>query len=84
VRIRRRKCKKRYLGKKGLYEYERLYVDIPAKFRDAVEPFLNQDLDVDVRKEGEDKLVIVAAPRENVSGTRKIPAKTPCPRDTIP
>ena len=84
MRIRRRKCKKRYLGKKGVYEYERLSVELPAKFRDAVEPFLGQDLDVDVRREGDNKLVIVASPRENVSGTRKTPAKIPCPRDTMP
>ena len=76
MRIRRRKCRKRYLGKKGVYEYERLSVDLPAKFRDAVEPFLNKDLDVDVKREGDDKLVIVLTPRENVSGARKTPAKT--------
>ena len=37
-------------------------MDIPAKFRDAVEPFLNQDLDVDVRREGDNKLAIVTSP----------------------
>ena len=83
MKIRRRKCKKRYLGKKSVYEYERLSVDLPAKFRDAVAPFLNQDLDVDVKRAG-DGLVIVLTPRENVSGARKTPAKIPCPRDTMP
>jgi len=42
MRIRRRKSKKRYLRKKGVYDYEQLYVDIPAKFREVVEPFLGQ------------------------------------------
>ena len=59
MRIRRVKSRKRYLGGKKVYEYERLFVGLSAKFRDAVEPFLNQDLDVDVRREGDDKLVIV-------------------------
>ena len=76
MRIRRRKCRKRYLGKKSVYEYERLYVELPVKFSDALEPFLGQDLDVDVKREGDNRLVIVATPRENVSGVRKTPAKT--------
>ena len=76
MKIRRRKCRKRYLGKKGVYEYVRFFVDFPAKFRDAVEPFLDQKLDIDVKREGNDRLVIIVTPRENVSGTRKNPAKT--------
>jgi len=76
IKILRRRSKKRYLGKKRVYEYERFSVDIPAKFGDAVEPFLNKDLDMDVKKEGDDTLVIVLAPRENVSAPRKTPAKT--------
>ena len=76
MKIRRRKSKKRYLGKKKVYEHERFSVDFPAKFRGVVEPFLNKDLDMDVKKEGDDTLVIVLAPRENVSAPRKTPAKT--------
>ena len=72
MKIRRRKCKKRYLGEKRVYEYERLSLGLPAKFGDAVEPFLNKDLDMDVKKEGEDTLVIVLAPRENVSAPRNV------------
>ena len=77
MKILRRRSKKLYLGKKRVYEYERFSVDIPAKFGDAVEPFLNKDLDMDVKKKGDDTLVIVLAPRENVSTPRKTPAKTP-------
>lgn len=84
MKIRRRKCRKRYLGKKGIYEYERLSVDLPAKFRDVVEPFLDQDLDMDVKKDGDNRVVIVLTPRENVSGARKTPVKTPSPRGRIP
>ena len=60
------------------------FVDLAAKFRDAVEPFLNQNLDIDVKREGDDKLVIALSPRENVSGARKTPAKIPRPRDVVP
>ena len=76
MKIRRRRSKKRYLGKKRVYEYERFSVDLPAKFGDVVEPFLGQDLKLNVKREGDDTLVIIASPRENVSGTRKTPAKT--------
>ena len=71
MKIRRRKCRKRYLGGKKVYEYERLSVGLPAKFSDAVEPFLNQDLDVDVRREGEGKLVIVLTLEKMFRGSEK-------------
>ena len=76
MKILRRRSKKRYLEKKRVYAYERFSVNIPAKFGDAVEPFLNKDLDMAVKKEGDDTLVIVLVPRENVSAPRKNPAKT--------
>ena len=76
IKILRQRSKKRYLGKKRVYKYDRFSVDIPTKFGGAVEPFLNKDLDMDVKKEGDDTLVIVLAPRENVSTPRKNPAET--------
>jgi len=72
MKILRRRSKKRYLGKKRVYEYERFSVDIPAKFGDAVETFLNKDPDMAVKKEDDDTLVIVLAPRENVSVPRNV------------
>lgn len=71
VKIRRKKSKKRYLGEKNVYEYEQLWVGIPAKFREVVEPFLDKELDMDVKKEDDSKVVIVLTSRENVSGFRK-------------
>ena len=65
------KSRKRYLGGKEVYEYERLSVHLPAKFRGAVEPFLNKDLDVDVRREGEGKLVIVLTLEKMFRGSEK-------------
>ena len=41
MKIRRRRSKKGYLGKKRLYEYERFSVDIPAKFGDAVRALMS-------------------------------------------
>jgi len=75
VRIRRIRSRKRYLGGKRVYEYERLFVGLPAKFRDAVEPFLNRDLDVDVRREGGDKLVIILTLEKMFRGSEKLSRK---------
>lgn len=71
MKIRRRKSKKRYLGDKNVYEYEQLSIGIPAKFHEAVEPFIGKDLDMQVKAEGKSKVVIVLKPRENVSADRK-------------
>jgi hypothetical protein len=71
VKIRRKKSKKRYLGEKNVYEYEQLWVGIPTRFREAVEPFLGKELDMDVKAEGDSKVVIVLTSQENVSGFRK-------------
>jgi len=75
MKIRRRKSKKRYLGKKNVYEYEQLSIGLPSRFHKVVEPFLGKDLDINVKREGNFKVVIVLKPRENVSGTRKTPDK---------
>ena len=73
MRIRRRKSKKRYLGEKNVYAYEQLSVGIPAKFHEVVEPFVGKDLDMNVKTEGNSKVVIVLKPRENVSADRNTP-----------
>ena len=75
MKIRRWKSKTRYLGGKRVYEYERFSMNLPAKFGDIIEPFLNKDLDIEMRpKNG--GLEIIFIPRENVSDPRKTPAKT--------
>lgn len=71
MKIRRRKSKKRYLGEKKVYEYEQLWVGIPARFHEAVEPFLDKELDMDVKTDGDSQVVIVLTSREDVSGFRK-------------
>lgn len=57
MRIRRVKSSKRYLGGKKVYECERLRVEIPGRFERVLEPFLGQDLKIDVESQ-EDKLII--------------------------
>ena len=63
VRIYRRMCRKRYLGSKRVYRYERLYVPVPARFHEVVRPFLGRDLRVEVKSEG-GLLLVTAAPVE--------------------
>jgi len=57
MRILRVKSSKRYLGGKNVYVCERLRVEIPGRFERVLEPFLGQDLDMDVESRG-DELII--------------------------
>jgi len=53
VRIQCRVSRKRYLGSKQVYKYERMSLHIPRKFHKTVKPLLKQDLDMNVTtKEG--------------------------------
>jgi len=61
VRIQCRVSRKRYLGSKQVYEYERISLPIPRKFHKIVKAFLKQDLDMDVTKKGS-SLVITLTP----------------------
>ena len=70
MKIQCRKSKKRYLGKKNVYEYDVLSVTIPAKFHKTVEPFLGKDLGIKV-KSYNNKITLVLQSRENVSADRK-------------
>jgi len=52
TRIQRRLVKKRYYGK-AMYQYPVYSFNIPKKFHELLEPFLGEDLQVDVeRKSG--------------------------------
>jgi hypothetical protein len=66
MKIHRRKTKKRYLGKKNVYEYDVLSVTIPTKFHKTVETFLDKDLDIEVKSD-KNKITIVLKPEEKVS-----------------
>ena len=63
VRIRRKLKQNTYRHGKGIYKREQLELTIPAKFRDVVEPFLDKDLKVEAKQEG-NTLIIKATPTE--------------------
>ena len=69
MKIRCRKSKKHYLGKKNVYEYDSLSVGIPSKYQKDVEPFLGKDLVMNLKIEKK-RIVIVLEPRENISADR--------------
>ena len=53
------------MKKEDVCDYEWLSLNLLVKFRDAIAPFLNQDLDVEVRRD--DRLFSVSTSQENVS-----------------
>jgi len=61
VRIQCRVSRKRYLGSKQVYKYERMSLPIPHRFHNKVKPFLKQDLNIDVIIKGS-SLVITLTP----------------------
>ncbi len=74
VRIQRRLSRKRYLGGKYAYEYERLSLDIPSKFHKKVKPFLGQDLDIEISVKGS-YLIITLTPRKRFGTPNTTPEK---------
>jgi len=51
MKILRRKSKKRYMGNKHVYQYEHLSICIPAKHHKDIKPFLDKELDINVKTE---------------------------------
>jgi len=75
VRVQRRVSRKRYLGSKYVYEYERLSLDIPRKFHNKVKPFLKQDLNMDLNIKGS-YLVITLTPAKTFLSAENPPQKS--------
>jgi hypothetical protein len=75
VRIQRRVSRKRYLGSKQVYEYERMSLDIPRKFHSKVKPFLKQDLNMDLSIKGS-YLVITLTPAKTFRHAEYRPQKS--------
>jgi hypothetical protein len=76
VRIQRRVSKKHYLKTKRTYKYERLSLDIPKKFHEALKPFLEKKLNIDVKLEN-DVAVISLSPVKTFRHAENTPGKTP-------
>jgi hypothetical protein len=51
VKIRTRVSKRNYLKAKRTYEYGRMSLDIPKKFHESLKPFLEKELNIDVKLE---------------------------------
>jgi len=75
VRIQRRVSRKRYLGSKRIYEYERISLPIPRKFHNKVKPFLKQDLNIDMSIKGS-YLVITLTPAKTFLPAEYPPQKS--------
>ena len=74
VKIQRRLSRKRYLGSKYVYEYERFSLDIPRKYHDKVKSFLGRDLEMDLSVKGS-YLVITLAVAKTFLPAENTPAK---------
>jgi hypothetical protein len=75
VRIQRRVSRKRYLHSKRTYEYERLSLDIPKKFRETIGLLLKQDFDVEVKLEN-DVVILTLIPEKTFRHAENTPDKT--------
>jgi hypothetical protein len=65
VRIRRVLMRQRNFPGKVVYKNNQLEITIPSKFNHTVESFMNKDLKVETKFEG-DSLVIELQPVENI------------------
>jgi len=65
VRIRRKATRSSYLGK-AVYKYHRYELTIPAKYKDLAEAFMNKDLTVEAKQQG-NNLIIEAKPVEKLA-----------------
>ena len=65
VRIRRKTTRSSYLGK-AVYKYHRYELTIPAKYKDLAEAFMNKDLTVEAKQQG-NNLIIEAKPVEKLA-----------------
>jgi len=76
VKIQTRVSKRHYLRAKRTYEYGRISLDIPKKFHEALKPFLEKELNIDVKLEN-DTVVISLSPVKTFRHAEYTPDKTP-------
>jgi hypothetical protein len=75
VRIQTRVSKRHYLRTKRTYEYGRMSLDIPKKFHETLKPFLEKQLNIDVKREN-DSAVISLSPVKTFRHAENTPDKT--------
>ena len=66
VRLRRKVIRSHYLNK-AVYKYSRYELTIPARYKDLAEAFMNKDLKVEAKQQG-NNLIIEAKPVEKLGG----------------
>jgi hypothetical protein len=65
VRIRRKTTRSSYLGK-AVHKYHRYELTIPEKYKDLAEAFMNKDLAIEAKQQG-NTLIIEAKPVEKLA-----------------
>ena len=75
VKIQTRVSKRHYLGAKRTYEYGRMSLDLPKKFHEILKPFLEKQLNIDVKLE-DDAAVISLSPAKTFRPAENTPDKT--------
>jgi len=74
MKIRRKKCKKRYLNGKYVYEYYQYSIGFPVYYHESIVPLLETDYEMYLAVENKNIYIALEA-RENVSVPRKTPKK---------
>jgi len=67
VRIQKRLVKKRYYGK-SVYQYRVYSLNIPKKFHELLQTFLDKDLDMEVQRERGKLTITLTTKLENPHG----------------
>jgi hypothetical protein len=75
VKIQTRVSKRHYLKAKRTYEYGRMSLDIPKKFHEDLKPFLEKELNINVKLEN-DVAVISLCPVKTFRHAENTPHKT--------
>ena len=75
LKIRRKKCKKRYLNGKFVYEYDQYSMGFPSYYHESIVPLLKLDYEMYLVVENKN-IYIALEPRENVSVPRKNRTRT--------
>ena len=76
VKIQTRVSKRHYLRAKRTYEYGRMSLDIPKKFHEILQPFLEKKLNVDIKIEN-DVAIISLSPVKTFRHAENTPDRTP-------
>jgi len=69
VQIGRKIKENRYFDRKRIYKREQLELTIASEFRDVVEPFLDKDLKVEAKRQGNNLIIEAKAVERSLGNT---------------